>query len=146
MREFLELFIIIAGFIIGLGAVTVIDFLGFLSQKSEYWTEAITRTHKVTKPLIWIGTFLVFFGGVLHYSGQELTIFRCIQIVLILMLTLNGAYLSFIISPYLLQRETAGKSSSIIEKPVQRRVMVSTLLSFIGWWSSVALFIYSIVG
>ena len=48
--DFIGLFIFIAGFIIGLGAVTVIDIHGFLGRKSAYWTEATIRTHKVTKP------------------------------------------------------------------------------------------------
>jgi len=56
--DILGLFLFIAGFIIGLGAVTVIDLHGFLGRKSSYWTEATIRTHKVTKPLIWIGILL----------------------------------------------------------------------------------------
>ena len=46
-KEFFGLFIHLAGFVIGLGAVTVIDLHGFLGRKSPYWTEATTRTHKV---------------------------------------------------------------------------------------------------
>jgi hypothetical protein len=59
--------IFIAGFIIGLGAVTVIDLHGFLGRKSSYWTEATIRTHKITKPLIWIGIFLAILGGLITY-------------------------------------------------------------------------------
>lgn len=61
--DFIGLFILITGFVIGLGAVTVIDIHGFLGRKSAYWTEATTRTHKVTKPLIWIGIILAIVGG-----------------------------------------------------------------------------------
>ncbi|MDO8659167.1 MAG: hypothetical protein Q7K54_01055 [Candidatus Parcubacteria bacterium] len=53
--NFIGLFVFISGFIVGLGAVTVIDIHGFLGRKSSYWTEATTRTHKVTKPMIWVG-------------------------------------------------------------------------------------------
>ena len=35
--DFLGLFICIAGFVVGLGAVTVIDIHGFLGRKSKYW-------------------------------------------------------------------------------------------------------------
>ena len=52
MSNLLGIFIVIAGYIVGLGAVTVIDILGFLGRKSSYWTEATIRAHKVTKPLI----------------------------------------------------------------------------------------------
>lgn len=55
--DFLGLFLSLSGFVLGLGAVTVIDIHGFLGRKSQYWTEATTRTQKVTKPLIWVGIF-----------------------------------------------------------------------------------------
>ena len=52
--DFIGLFLFLAGFVIGLGAVTVIDLHGFLGGKSAYWTEATTRTHKVANPdLAW---------------------------------------------------------------------------------------------
>jgi len=71
MLEFLGLFLFIAGFIIGLGAVTVIEFHGWLARKSEYWTEATTRTHKITKPLIWLGLFMAIIGGAIFYSNTS---------------------------------------------------------------------------
>jgi hypothetical protein len=58
LLDFVGLFLLLAGFIIGLGAVTVIDIHGFLGRRSSYWTEATTRAHKVTKPLIWLGIAL----------------------------------------------------------------------------------------
>ncbi len=62
-NEILGFFLVISGYIIGLGAVTVIDTLGFLGRKSSYWTETTIRTHKVTKPLIWLGIFLILIGS-----------------------------------------------------------------------------------
>ena len=69
MSIFISLFFILAGFIIGIGAVTVIDIHGLLGRKSAYWTEATIRTHKVTKPLIWLGTLLAWVGGVFFYKN-----------------------------------------------------------------------------
>ncbi len=68
--DVLGLFLFIGGFIIGLGAVTVIDIHGFLGRKSAYWTEATTRTHKVTKPMIWVGIALVIIGGLIFYRHE----------------------------------------------------------------------------
>ena len=69
--EFVGLYLHLAGFIIGLGAVTVIDLHGFLGRKSPYWTEATTRTHKVTKPLIWLGMTLAIMGAwIFHYQTR----------------------------------------------------------------------------
>lgn len=38
--DFIVLFILLAGFVIGLGAVTVIDINGFLGRKSVYYLVA----------------------------------------------------------------------------------------------------------
>jgi hypothetical protein len=139
--EFIELFILIAGFIIGLGAVTVIDLHGFLARKSDYWTLATTRTHKVTKPLIWIGTILVLIGGLLNYEKDVLMVHLFLMIILIL----NGIFLSFKVSPLLLQREHAGSSSDILPKKWQNRIFVSFIFSFVGWWTTVGVFVYSLI-
>jgi hypothetical protein len=71
MENFIGLFLILSGYIIGLGSVTVIDTLGFLARKSTYWTESTIRAHKVTKPLIWLGLFLIFIGGILYFQNKE---------------------------------------------------------------------------
>src|SRR5512137_1271169 len=104
-KEYFGLFIHLAGFIIGLGAVTVIDLHGFLGRKSPYWTEATTRTHKVTKPLIWIGLLLTIIGGAITYRKTGLTGIPLFQAIIGILLVLNGLFLSFRVSPFLLKRE-----------------------------------------
>ena len=103
--DFIGLFLLLAGFIIGLGAVTVIDIHGFLGRKSPYWSEATVRTHKVTKPLIWIGISLVAIGGSIFYRGEIFSNLVALHGAIILMLIINGCFLSFRVSPYLLGLE-----------------------------------------
>jgi len=129
---------LIAGFIIGLGAVTVIDIHGFLGRKSSYWSEATTRTHKVTKPLIWVGIILILIGSLLIYAPSLLYW----QLGIIALLIINGLFLSFRVSPYLLKREEQGLSTKILSAEWQRKIMISMILSDIGWWSSVVLLCY----
>lgn len=137
----LNVFIIIAGFIIGLGAVSVIDMHGFLARKSNYWTLATTRTHKVTKPMIWIGMFLVLLGGVLFYSDG----FLITHIILSVLLILNGIFLSFVISPFLLKREREGMESELLPRNLQLKITISFVISIIGWWGSVILFVINLI-
>ena len=111
--DFIGLFILIAGFVIGLGAVTVIDIHGFLGRKSSYWTEATTRTHKVTKPLIWVGTFLAIIGGILYFRNEPFSGVPMYLALISIVLVLNGLFLSFRVSPYLLQKEKEGRASII---------------------------------
>ncbi len=135
----ISLFIFIAGFVIGLGAVTVIDLHGFLGRKSSYWTEATTRTHKVTKPLIWIGIILVLVGGFLFYRTEGFTTIPLVQLILAIVLILNGVFLSFRVSPFMLQREKEGKAGELLPMSWQRKITVSFIVSFIGWWGMLAL-------
>lgn len=133
------LFIFIAGLILGLGAVTVIDLHGFLGRKSAYWTEATTRTHKVTKPLIWAGTILAIIGGALLYRGLPFSGIPMYHAIIAVVLILNGCFLSFSVSPFLLQREKEGRAAELLPSAWQRKIIVSFMVSFVGWWSGVLL-------
>ena len=139
--DVLGLFLFLAGFVIGLGAVTVIDLHGFLGRTSRYWTEATTRTHKVTKPLIWLGIALAIIGGAVFYRNEPHAGIPLIHAVVAGALILNGLFLSFSVSPYLLKREKQGKSDILLPKRWQNKILVSLLVSDIGWWGSLFLLV-----
>ena len=134
MENFISYLVFLSGYIVGLGAVTVIDILGFLGRKSSYWTEATIRAHKVTKPLIWLGIFLVIYGA----SLLKLPLYFY---YIYLALVLNGLFLSFYVSPYLLKMEQKGRQKELLPKSLQSKIVLSFLVSFIGWWGSLILFI-----
>jgi hypothetical protein len=143
--EVIGLFLFIAGFVIGLGAVTVIDLHGFLGRKSPYWTEATIRTHKVTKPLIWLGMFLAISGGVIFYSTIGFSRVALIHAILAIILILNGSFLSFYVSPRLLKREREGKAREILPADLQTKIAMSFVVSITAWWSSLFLLVWYIV-
>lgn len=143
--DFIGLFIFIAGFIIGLGSVTVIDIHGFLGRKSSYWTEATTRTHKVTKPLIWVGITLTIIGGVILYQDLPLSGIPLYHVIIATILILNGLFLSFHVSPFLIKQELLGQQTKILPNSLQRKIMVSLILSDISWWGGLALLIWHVV-
>lgn len=145
MLDFIGLFILLAGYIIGLGAVTVIDLHGFLGRKSAYWTEATTRAHKVTKPLIWVGTFLAILGGLIFFRNYPYSGIPMYLSIIAVVLILNGIFLSFSVSPYLLQKEKEGKSAELLPQSWQNKIMVSLIFSDLGWWGSLALVVYYLV-
>lgn len=136
---FIPLSLLLAGFIIGLGAVTVIDWHGLLGRKSPYWTEATIRTHKVTKPLIWLGLTLATIGGALFYWNQPLAGIPLYHLIAAAMLVTNGLFLTFVISPELLRREKAGRAKELLPASLQTKIAASFVVSFMGWWSSVIL-------
>ena len=140
------LFIFLAGFVVGLGAVIVIDVHGFLGRRSSYWNEATTRTHKVTKPLIWLGILLAIIGGVLFYWGEPFTGIPLIHSAVAVVLVLNGCFLSFSVSPFLLRREREGKAGELLPQSWQRKIAASLLLSDTGWWGSLLLLAVYLTG
>jgi hypothetical protein len=139
MPDVIGLFLLLSGFVVGLGAVTVIDIHGLLGTKSSYWTEATIRTHKVTKPLIWLGVFLVIVGGFIFYRNEPLVGIPLFHACVAFVLLFNGMFLSFVVSPYLLQREREGKASEILPVIWQRKIALSLLFSDAGWWISLFL-------
>ncbi len=143
--DFIGLFILIAGFVIGLGAVTVIDIHGFLGKKSGYWTEATIRTHKVTKPMIWAGLMLAIIGGGVFFSNIAFTGIPVYLSIIAGVLILNGLFLSFSVSPYLLQREREEKAGEPLPQFWQNKIMVSLVFSDLGWWGGLLLLVAYII-
>jgi hypothetical protein len=143
--DFLGFFIFFAGFVIGQGAVTVIDFHGLLARTSPYWTEATIRTHKITKPLIWSGMFLACIGGLIVYRNAPLAGIPLAHLILGIVLIINGCFLSFSISPYLLAKEKEGASKELLPPNIQRKIVVSFLFSFTGWWSALGLLVWYVI-
>lgn len=130
--DIIGIFLFIAGFIVGLGAVTVIDIHGALGRNSAYWTEATTRTHKVTKPLIWIGLFLAISGALITYRDTSFSGIPLLQAIIAVVLVLNGLFLSFYVSPYMLKREREGKARELLPPSLQIKIAISFVVSFIG--------------
>lgn len=143
-EEFFGLFLLIAGFILGLGGVTVIDLHSFLGRTSDYWTEATIRTHKVTKPLIWAGLFLLTLGSILYYPPLPDSLIQA-QLVILILLTLNGIFLTFKISPLLLEKEAQNKAKELLPQAWQRKIAFSFILSFLGWWTDLILLVLYLI-
>lgn len=142
LLDFVGLFLLLAGFIIGLGAVTVIDIHGFLGRRSSYWTEATTRTHKVTKPLIWLGISLALAGGAIFYRDEALAGIPLAHALIAGVLVLNGLFLSFRVSPFLLAREREGRAGELLPASWQRKIATGLVFSDLGWWGGLALLVY----
>lgn len=143
--DFVGLFCFLSGLIIGLGAVTVIDIHGFLGRTSAYWTEATTRTHKVTKPLIWVGIILAIIGGIFFYRNQPFWGIPALHTLCALLLLGNGCFLSFVVSPYMLERERNGKQKELLPQSWQTKIAISLIFSDLAWWGSVVLLVLFIL-
>ncbi len=131
----MPLFLTLAGFVIGLGAVTVIDLHGFFGRTSPYWTEATIRTHKITKPLIWLGIALVCLGLIWLRAVSTFTIPTLLWYSIPVLIA-NGLFLTFWVSPRLIQRENEGRAQEILPQSWQTAITISFFISLAGWWGS----------
>lgn len=132
------LFFHLAGIIIGLGAVTVIDTLGFVSRKSKKWTQTTIEAHHVTKPLIWLGTIIVLATWIFMFENNSVSIAKTI---ILSILILNGIFLSSYISPRL--DKLSGKNK-LLPSHIQAKITGSFIISFTGWWLFVLLTVVSV--
>ena len=130
------LFFHFVGIIIGLGAVTVIDTMGFFSRKNKKKTQETIAAHHTTKPLIWIGTTIVFLSWILILMEKDFGRIELIKSILLGIMILNGSFLSFYVSPKL--NKLIGKNI-LLPKHLQIKITLSFIISFISWWSFVYL-------
>ena len=135
------LFFYIAGLIIGLGGVTVIQILAWLGRNNNYWSEATVRAHRVTKPLIWFGALMALSGASLFYRGVGLTGLVRPMALVALVLFVNGFLLTAWLSPRLLQREKAGLAQELLPQEWKKWISFSLILATIVWWSEVFLLV-----
>ena len=131
------LFFHIAGIIIALGAVTVIDTLGFLGRNSVKWTSTTIQAHYVTKALIWVGTSLMAISWLFMLQIPIIGI-QLYKSIIIIILIANGCFLSFYISPRLTKHANF-KPGELLPRRMKDSIRVSFVISFLGWWSLVAL-------
>lgn len=134
------LFFHFAGIIIGLGATTVIDTLGFSSRKSKDRTQTTINAHHITKPLIWIGIILVLSTWVLINLGDYNFNLSIEKSLIIFLLLCNGIFLSFYVSPRL---DTFIGEKVLLPKNLQIKIAISLVVSFILWWSLVLITIFN---
>lgn len=143
--NFIGLYLYLAGLIIAMGALAVIEIHGFLARRSGYWNEATIRTHRVTKPLIWTGLSIAVIGAVIFYRDAGSVPVVRLQALILIPLILNGMFLTFYVSPHLLKMEKEGRAEELLPGALQAKIAVSFLVSIIGWWSELFLLVWYII-
>jgi hypothetical protein len=68
-----------------------------------------------------------------------------VQAVIAIVLVMNGFFLSFKVSPFLLQREREGHSAEPLPLEWQKKISIAFILSFAGWWGALLLTVYQLL-
>jgi hypothetical protein len=87
---------------------------------------------------------MAILGGWLYFADETFRGIPMYLATIAVVLVINGIFLSFSVSPYLLKREKEGKSAEILPKSWQTKIMISLLFSDLGWWGSLLLVIWYI--
>jgi hypothetical protein len=69
-----------------------------------------------------------------------------VHALIAVVLILNGLFLSFRVSPFMLQREKEGKSAELLPASWQRKIAVSLVFSDFGWWGALVLLAVYLAG
>jgi uncharacterized membrane protein len=89
--------------------------------------------------------FLVIIGGSIVYRNAGLNSITLFHIVSIFIMIMNGIFLSFSVSPFLIKRESEGKSGELLPVSWQNKITISFIVSFICWWSNLAVVVLFLV-
>ncbi len=82
----------------------------------------------MTKPLIWIGLLLAIIGGLITYRKSGLSGGASFHLFIAIFLVLNGLFLSFRVSPFLLKREKEGRSDELLPASLQVKITISFIV------------------
>jgi len=129
-------FLHIAGIIIMVGSVAIIDVFGFVARNSKKWTYNTIEAHHITKPMIWLGGAITITTWLLILTEIEFDLYAKLKTAIIPLLLINGAFLSFYISPKLDKQRGEMK---LLPMSMQRKIAVSFMISLILNWSFVFL-------
>ncbi len=130
---FILLFIHVTSFIVGFGAVIVIDMFGSLWILKKVKLSQVNFVAGITQRLIWVGwTGLVLSGiGLILHKGyvDNLTM---IKLFFVALLGLNGLFLHFI-------KKSTEHIGDNDEMPAlaRFRITLASAISQMGWWGAI---------
>lgn len=134
---YIALFAHIVSFIVGFGAVIVIDTFGSLWLMKRVKLSGVTYVANVTQRLIWIGwAGLVISGSVLLWYklavfGGRMDSLTWIKLFAVALLGLNGLYLHITKKGI----ESVGDDDAV-SSLVKFRIALASTISQAGWWTA----------
>jgi len=68
-----------------------------------------------------------------------------VQALIAIVLIVNGVFLSFSVSSFLLRRKREGLASELLPPEWQKKIPIAFILSFAGWWGALLLTVYQVL-
>lgn len=129
------LFLHVISFIVGFGAVIVIDTFG-LVWLLKWWGVDLSLLKKVagiTQRLIWLGWVgLVVTGAVLLYMKGVVSGLTQLKVFLVLMVGINGVFMHFIKKSL----EALPEAANNVPRNIIFRISLASFISQLGWWGA----------
>jgi hypothetical protein len=131
----IAIFIHIISFIIGFGAVIVIDTFGLLWLLKKTKLATVNTVADVTEKLIWVGWFgLILSGTVLLLEKGFIDNLTWIKLFFVAMLGVNGLFLHSIKK----SMERLGNPEEL-PKSIMFRTGLASSISQLGWWGALTI-------
>jgi len=136
------IFIIIhlLGFALGLGGATFSDIFFFKFLKDFKISRVESNTLETFTQFIWIGLFLAFLSGTALFLGNYAALLVSskfiLKVVVVLVVTINGAALTLFVSPHLTNIKFIGKIEAINLHRLRRIAFALGGISITSWYSA----------
>lgn len=127
------LFLVLAGLVLGLGSVAVIDVLGVLSLRKPKYFDLTVTLSRITKWITWAGVLFIIAGSSLLYHESGSTGVATFQNLFLLLIIINALVMTFKLSPDLYKLQAARKTGAI-PRNIKVRTAIHFTVSFISWW------------
>ena len=95
--------------------------------------------------MIWAGIMFAIIGGAIFFRNEAFAGIPFYLSIIAGVLIVNGLFLSFSVSPYLLQKERDGKAGELLPQSWQNKIIVSLIFSDLGWWGGLLLLVFYLI-
>jgi uncharacterized membrane protein len=126
----------LVGVIFGQGAALVILFLGVMSLRKHYWFHILNGADKITIPMLWFGGLNLLIATWFASQSAALAIDNNFRILALVILLINGSYLTFIFAPVIRKLENDGKTTFLkLPMPHQILIFIAGTIAALSWTS-----------
>lgn len=128
------------GFAFGLGGATFSDIFFFKFLKDFKISNFENNTLETFSRFIWIGLFLAYISGIALFLGNYTALAASskflLKVIVVIVVTINGAFLTLLISPNLTNIHFIGKIEAKKLHKLRRLAFAMGGVSIVSWYSA----------
>ena len=147
LAEYKNLILIahLLGFALGVGGATISDILFFNFLRNFKILDYEHKILNLMSQIVWVGLFIAIISGIGLYLPNTEALNQnpkfLVKVIVVAVITINGAFLNLLISPKLVDIKFKGKAIMHVGKTIILRRLAFALggVSFISWYTAFVL-------